>query len=245
MSDERWLLWPDTHFPKEDKRKVSIMLKVLEEWKPTRLSFLGDLDDMDGPSRFSKGTKSEVENSVLYSSSKVKNFLHKVREILPDSEIDYFMGNHEERWNAYIDTSAPAAADLITFDDLYDLSNLGINWWNYSNEPVKIFGDYHIHHGLSISRHSGQSAMKEHETFGVSGFSGHTHRLGLFTKTDMKGIHEWYECGHLVDVKQMDYVVTPNWQPGFAIAHISGNKVLPRLVKFVGNKCEVDGRIFE
>lgn len=245
MTEEvKWLLWPDTHFPKEDKKKVSTMLDVVREWKPNHVTFLGDLDDMEGPSRFAKGTKSEVEQSVKKSSSKVKNFLHTVRGILPGAKLDYFMGNHEERWNVYIDTSAPAAADLVTFNELYDLKTLGIEWWNYNQEPVKMYGDYHVHHGITVSRHSGQSAMKELDNFGVSGFSAHVHRLGYYTKTDMRGIHEWYECGHVSDSKQMDYVVSPNWQPGFAIAHVHGNKVFPQLVKFVGNQCIVDGKVF-
>lgn len=199
---------------------------------------------MEGPSRFAKGTKSEIENSVKNSSSKVKNFLYNIREIAPQAELDYFMGNHEDRWNAYIDSSAPAAADLITFNELYDLNKLGINWWQYNHEPVRIFGDSYIHHGISVSRNAGQSAMKELETFGVSGFSGHTHRMGSYGKTDMLGIHEWFECGHLCDVKKMDYIVTPNWQAGFMIAYVEGKNVFPMPVRFKGDKFVVEQKVF-
>lgn len=241
----KWLLWPDTHFPKEDRAKVKVMMKVLKQWQPDHLTFLGDLDDMEAPSRFADGSKEEVEQRLSVTVPTVDKFLREVRSILPNARIDWFMGNHEDRLMNYISTKAKALEGFVTYDMVYPIKDLGIKIWDYSEPPVKLHGNFYVTHGSLISQHSADSGRKEFDKYGVSGFSGHTHRLGQYYKTQplITPSHcMWYECGHLSDVKQAGYTTLPNWQHGFGYAYVDGSRVYPGLVPFVGNTIVLDGK---
>lgn len=243
---KRVLLWPDTHIPDHDKRKVSVMLKIVKEWQPDRLVFLGDLDDMSAPSRFASGTPEEWKSRLSQTTeTETKKFLEDVRSILPDAEIDYFEGNHEARLKGYIEKKAPALDGLVSVPKILDLDNLGIKWYPYQDAPSRVVGDYYVHHGSFVSKYPGQSAQKELEHYGVSGFSGHTHRIGEFHKAMLDGrtLH-WYECGHLSDVSKMNYSQHYNWQHGFGYAYVDGKKVFPFTAKFINNTVMIDGQKF-
>lgn len=246
-NDERMLVWPDTHFPYHDTRKVTVMMKILKDWKPDRLVFLGDLDDMKAPSRFAMGTPDEWKDRVsVTTESHTKKFLNEVRELLPDSVIHYFEGNHEVRLPKYIEKKAKALDGLVTLPKILDLDNLGIQWHPYEEPAVHIAGSgdskFYAHHGVKISGYSARSAQSELESYMLNGFTGHTHRLGGFhLTTPGTGDLSWYECGHLSDTSQMTYTQVKNWQHGFGFAHISAGKVFANYSKFNGNVVYLDG----
>lgn len=218
------------------------MLNVLRDWQPDHLTFLGDLDDMEAPSRFASGTKEEVTQRVADTSVAVNKFLYTVRGILPNARIDWHMGNHEHRLLDYVSKQAKALEGFVTYELLYPLRELNIRYYDYNVAPVKVYGDFHVTHGSLISQHAGESGRKEHEKYGISGFSGHTHRLGVYNKTNMAGEYTWIECGHLADVNQAGYTVEPNWQSGFATAYVDRGKVFPSIHQFVGNAVMLEGK---
>lgn len=245
-NDRKWLLWPDTHIPYHNKRHVNLMLKIVKAWKPDRLTFLGDLDDMKAPSRFADGTPDEWKDRLLVTTrTDTYDFLVDIRKMLPEAEIDYFEGNHEARLTSYIAKNAPALDGLVTVPKILDLDNLGINWYPYMDVPTKLEAGYHVYHGSTVRGESGASAKGEAEKFGVSGFSGHTHRLSNYHKTYLDREIEWYECGHLMDLKKAEYDQHFNWQSGFVYAHVSGNHVWPVEAPIRANKVFVDGRLFK
>jgi hypothetical protein len=223
------------------------MLRILKDWNPDRVTFLGDLDDMAAPSRFAEGTPEEWKSRLAVTTdTETKKFLEDFRGILPDAEIDYFEGNHEARLTGYIAKKAPALDGLVSLPRILGLANLGISWYPYEDEPTKIEGNFYVHHGSFISKYPGQSAQKELEHYGVSGFSGHTHRVGEFHKTNLDNRQlSWYECGHLSDISQMKYSQHFNWQHGFGWAIVSGKKVFPFVSKFQGNAVAIDGKVFK
>lgn len=244
--DKKWLLWPDTHIPYHDKRKVNVMLKIVKSWKPDRLTFLGDLDDMKAPSRFAEGTPDEWKDRLaITTDTDTKKFLRDIREMLPNAEIDYFEGNHEARLASYIAKNAPALDGLVTIQKILDLDNLGIKWYPYMDMPTKLESDWYVYHGSTVRGEAGASAKGEAEKFGVNGFSGHTHRLSGYHKAYLDRFVEWYECGHLMDLKQADYDQHFNWQSGFAFAYVSGRSVWPFLAPFRGNQVYMDGAVFK
>jgi len=71
-------------------------------------------------------------------------------------------------------------------------------------------------HGSTVRKWSGYSAKAEHERYGKSGMSGHTHRRGVFEHRDYNGNHAWWELGMLGSIHSR-YVVYPDWQQGFAV----------------------------
>lgn len=244
---EKVIVWPDTHIPDEDKRKVKIMMDIVKKWKPDKIVFLGDVFDLAAPGRFAQGTPEEWKSRVQVSTKEPGvRFLRQVREAAPKSEIHFFEGNHEKRLQDYIEKKAPAFDGLISIPKIFDFDNLGIHWYPYKNAPTKLIGDFYVHHGTFVSGQPGQSAKKEMEHYGVSGFSGHTHRIGSYQQATLDGrMLSWYECGHLSDISKMHYSQHFNWQHGFGYAYISGRKVFPFVTQFNGQQVMLDGQLFK
>lgn len=238
------MFWPDSHFPKEDKPKIKATLAFVKAWQPERLVFLGDLDDMEAPSRFSRGLAEEWAQRLSVTSKATSRFLEQVRAELPDTEIELFFGNHEHRLIKYVHEKAPALEDTVTYETIYPLKRLGIKWYHYDSAPVEFAKGWYFHHGEKISRHSAYTPKAHFDSWGGNGFHGHTHRLGAYYKTELQGQYQWFECGHLSSVPKQTYVNNPNWQHGFGYAYIDGSKVYPYLAAFQGNSVVVEGRKF-
>lgn len=240
---DKWILVPDVHFPVHDKRKVSIVTKIMNDWQPDYITLLGDLDHMNAPSRWVSGTPEEWKERVAVTTeTTTKKWLRELREDHPDAEIVYLEGNHELRLREYIAKNAPALDGLVTMPKILDLDNLGIEYHEYGKPPRKMYAGHYAHHGSYVSKHASESAKKELLAYGVSGFSGHTHRFGEYHKTYLDGRQlSWYECGHLSDPKKQDYNQHHNWQAGFMYAYIHNKKLFPFQAKFDGNVVVFDG----
>lgn len=244
MTAQKWLVWPDTHIPYHDKRKVKVMLDIVKKWQPDRITLLGDLDDMKAPSRFASGTPDEWTDRVdITTETHTKKFVVELRDTAGnETEIDYFEGNHEVRLPNYIAKNAKALHGLVTLPKILDLDNLGIKWYTYEDPAQEIYKGWYVHHGSKVSKHSSYSAQAELNSYFVNGFSGHTHRLGRYHfNSEGTGQLVWMECGHLSDVSKQKYTQVHNWQHGFAYAYVDRGKVHPQQVQFVGNTCYLDG----
>lgn len=262
-NDLRWQLGSDFHFPYHDPRYVALWFKVMKWFKPDVVDYLGDISDQDCYSRFSDGRTNEFLNSiknveltgtlpiVVEQEAQSRQFYTDTRTLLPNAEIFAALGNHDIRVFDYADKKMPAILENITPEALWDFGNLGIPYIYYNDAPKQRYGDIHVHHGLSISKHSGESVRADIDTFGVSIVRGHSHRMGAYFKTyelrneTLRG----YEIGHNTDITSpgMGYSASKNWQPGFAVAHIE-NGVYPhiQLVHVSPDyTCYVDGRLFK
>lgn len=242
MTSLKWQLGSDFHFPYHDERYVSLWFKVMKWYKPDVVDYLGDISDQDCYSRYSDGRTNEFLNAVqnveltgtlpivIEQEKLSRDFYTETRRMLPNAEIFSALGNHDIRVFEYADKKMPAILEQITPEALWDFKNLGIDYIYYSDLPKHRYGDIHVHHGVSISKHSGDSVQADIESFGVSIVRGHSHRLGAFFKTyEMRNeILRGYEIGHNTDIKSpgMAYTNVKNWQPGFMVGHIeSGSTV--------------------
>lgn len=243
----KWFIVPDVHIPRHDKRKWGLTKKIIREWQPDTLSLIGDFDDAEGPSRWAKDTTEEVEQRLALVTRDVNAELAELRNMLPNSRITWHLGNHEQRWMDYVKKNAKVLDGWFSWDKIYDIEENDIEIYEYGAPPVKMYGGYHLHHGSVTTKHTGQSAKGEMDNYGVSGISGHTHRAGSYAKTDMTGTKFWLEIGHLADVKQMDYVVVPNWQHAFAYAYVDqqSNRVYPFISYFQGNSVVFEGSLYK
>lgn len=235
-NDLRWQLGSDFHFPYHDKRYVALWFKIMKAWKPDVIDLLGDISDQDCYSRFSDGRSNEFLNQiknveltgtlpiVVEQEKDSRDFYTECRKIRPDAEIFSALGNHDVRVFDYADKKMQSIIEHITPEALWDFGNLGIDYIHYGDMPKHRYGDIHVHHGVAISKHSGQSVQADIDTFGVSIIRGHSHRMGAYFKTyELRGeTLRGYEIGHNTDIKSsgMSYTNSKNWQPGFAVGHI-------------------------
>lgn len=237
-NDLKWMLGSDFHIPWTHPRYMELWWKVMKWYKPDVIDYLGDIDDQSCVSRWSAGTPDEILGAISTYSDTVKEFYKQTRDLNPNAQLFNALGNHDIRIWDYIDKKAPALvgenykSGLITPETLWGLDNLGYEYIHYNDRPAHRFGDMYAHHGISISKHAGESVRNDIETFLVSMIRGHSHRMGEYNKTlelrneTLRG----YEIGHMTDINSsgMSYTNNHNWQPGFAVATIE-NGVYPHI----------------
>lgn len=248
MSDLKWMLASDFHIPFHNKRWLDMWLDVVRWQKPDVIDILGDLDDACPVSRFSDGTSAEIEGAVITYAPLVKKFFEDLRAIAPNAQIHFATGNHEKRYDDYIDRKAPALKGLITSELLWGTDTSGIELSYYSNPPVHRFGDIFVHHGPYALSKGGESVRKVLDEFNVSAIVGHSHRQAYVAKSypladiELRG----YELGHMTDIYSsgMSYDMKHDWQAGFATAHIDNDYPHISLVGIKDSVCYVDGKKF-
>jgi hypothetical protein len=158
------------------------------------------------------------------------NFFKKARELNPNAQIDWILGNHELRLFKYLSDVAPALASLrcLQFGKLFNLDDHGINLvarssflnQNDKGENYKTyFGLFTGTHGVKLGPHP---AMKELDTYGTSGCSGHVHRFTNANKRNLHGFHRWISSGAMCMLKNGEEYIPDliDWTQGFPIIHI-------------------------
>jgi predicted phosphodiesterase len=245
-NDTKWLMASDIHFPLHDPRKVELFMKVMKWFKPDAVDYLGDIDDADSTGRWAVGPELMVgvgEGGVKLTTE----LFAQTRDILPNADIHMHDGNHGwTRHNDYLKKNAPAMLDILDSDVLYQYSKYGVQWHDYDKPPVLRFGDMYGHHGESVSKHAGESVRNDCLTWDISLVRGHSHRMGAWYRTyPMTGrMIRGYEIGHLCMESKMDYTRAPDWQAGFAIAHVVNDWPHMQLIQINDYTCVVDGKVF-
>lgn len=247
-NDVKWGMVSDIHFPLHDPRKVELFLKVMKWWKPDAVDLLGDIDDADSTGKWAIGRETMV--SVMDGGVRLTTeFFAQLRDMFPDGDLHYHDGNHGYfRHKKYIEKNAPVMADLLDADTIYQYSKYGVHFHAYDKPPVHRFGDMYGHHGESISKHGGESVRNDCLNWDVSLVRGHSHRMGSYFRTypitgrTIRG----FEIGHLCDEKKMDYIAAPDWQAGFAVAHVVNGFPHMQLIQITNDyTCVVDGKTFK
>ena len=239
---ERSLFISDVHIPFEDVSAVKIIYNFVGWFKPNYLFLLGDICDFYAISKFDKDP--QRANKLQEELTKTSKFLGKLRN-LTDAKIIYFEGNHEARLTKYL-WQHPEIAGLnaVKIENLLGLTEANIEYVTTLEEF-----DYHsfqIEHGDIIRKHSGYTARGQIEKRGVSGISGHTHRLGTHYLTNMGGDFIWLENGCLCN-RNPEYVKRPNWQNGFSVGwfKLKDNRFAIEQVCITGDKAVYAGKEFK
>ena len=269
-NDLKWALSSDQQIPYHDPRAIELWFKVLKDFKPDVVDYLGDVDDQACYSRFTEGRPAEFLQAhkdgtgetilplAIGEAQGAREFYTQTREILPDAQLFSALGNHDVRVFDYFEKKLPDYVEQVTPNALWGLEDLGYDYIYYGDLPKHRYGDIFVHHGVAISQNAGESVRKDVENFGVSIIRGHSHRAGTFYKTyelrneTLRGL----EIGYMADEKceGMGYTNMHNWQKGFAIAHIeSGVSYTPDgyypHIQFIeitqDYTCVVDGKVYK
>lgn len=129
-------------------------------------------------------------------------------------------GNHEDRLYRYVTDKAPQLGLLasVKFPRLFNLDKYGFRWLDYGE--YALLGKLLVTHGSIVRKHSAFSAKAHFEKYGMSVLIGHTHRLGVYTHTNIKGAHGAWENGCLCRLDGLGYTQHPDWQQGFSVVHV-------------------------
>lgn len=236
---------PDIHAPFHDPQAVKASLSFIKWWKPQEVIFLGDAIDFYAISRFDKDPQRRLQlQSEIDATVEI---LTQFKAAAPLAKFTFLRGNHEHRLQKYLWTKAAELSGLrdLTVPHLLKLNELGIK---YINDGKIVLQSTIIKHGNVVRKFSAYSSRGEFETCGISGVSGHTHRMGIYYHTHVGGKFTWIECGCLCDMEP-EYMEgkTANWQQGFGIGFYKNNgsgRFNTQLVPIVNGKAMYGGYEF-
>jgi predicted phosphodiesterase len=215
----------DSHSLYLDERAEAVALQIIADFKPDVVVHNGDAVDCYTLSDFDKDPRRR--DSLRGELLSTRAHLQRIASAAPQAERYLLEGNHEDRLRRVIWRSMGGIREVMSLDEVADVLNwprllhldeIGFQWLDRQQQiRATIFPKFLNKHGTLVRKWSAYTARGEHEQYGVSGASGHTHRLGLYMQKDRNGNHMWWESGCLCKLDP-DYVVEPNWQQGLLVA---------------------------
>jgi calcineurin-like phosphoesterase family protein len=215
------LLYGDTHFPHQDDAVLGAIRAIAEESQPDFVVHMGDLVDAYSLSRFDHNP--ERKETLQDEINMAREHLATMRLTCPDSRFLLLEGNHELRlqrtlWNldgpASILASLTQFKKVMTWPVLLGLDELNVEFVPVAEQSQRDYlPKWLLKHGTKVRPQSSYTARAEWEQYGMSGSSGHTHRLGVFFHRDRRGNHAWVETGCSCSMIA-EYADSPNWQQG-------------------------------
>lgn len=242
-TDEIGVSLSDIHAPYQDDKAVSSAINLIRALKPHRVVLNGDINDFFQLSRFNTGLHriDELQNEI----DAANEIRRRVRGAAPDAVFDETEGNHDNRVRSYVMNNARALVSLRALEpgNLFLYDELEIQW--HPGAGFRIRPEFMVKHGTIVRAEAAASAKGEHLLSGISGISGHTHRLATWRRSGYVQ-RQWTEQGCLCRTDP-DYVTgRPNWTQGCVVYEISkrtGSFVVHE-VPFVDGSLRFGGRSF-
>lgn len=179
----------DIHFPFQDDKKLALAEIALRELDPTYIALMGDNLDFANYSRFE--SRKEWGDSTQRGIDQYAEFLGRLRADHPEADIVWFEGNHDQRmekrireYNEDILGIKPAGQQLeaLSLDFLLQLDKLDVRFVKgYPSASEVVENKLELYHGSVTGR--GLAASKVIESAFMSFNTGHTHNLGIVSKT--------------------------------------------------------------
>lgn len=244
---KKYVIVSDLQVPLHSKPHVTSLANYIAKTKPDEVISVGDEADFTGISKWAQGTPLQYETN-----------LHKEREatieVLKLLRVTQMVrSNHTDRLFNTIKIRVPEFRHLPELDlaHFLRLDSIGVT---YHRQPTEIAPGWILAHGDegNLSQQGGVTALNLAKRFGKSVVCGHTHRMGLLHHTEAVAGKPtrtiWgMEVGNLMDMKKATYLKGGygNWQQGFGILYVDGNKVSPVLVPMRGDgSFTVEGKLW-
>jgi hypothetical protein len=240
-----YVVLPDQQIPWHDREMHEVILRMLDDMRPTGVILSGDVTDAPQFSLKYPWNHHMVADPI----SSVREHQRTVRQVIRDytqaaQSTDNWIvpGNHDERFISYVAGRAPlllAIEDvdgegLVSLDRYFAAKQAG---YSVATDPSgmagypaahKVLGDWlAIYHGWLLgSGKAGASAMAHLEYLQHSVIVGHTHRLAKVHKTlhKLNGdvvVLVGIESGTTAMIRGgLGHTVNPNWQQGVTVVTI-------------------------
>jgi hypothetical protein len=192
----------DLHDKELDPFCWSVFLDTCARVQPDLVVLAGDVFDQAEFSRFDQDPR---QFSIKEAFDFVKQKIFKpLREVCPNAQIDFIIGNHDWRILKYLANKTPNLKVLLsdvlglTLADLFGLpeyrinlvSRLDLSAFSPAETRGEIKNNFKIYYDCLVIDHHGVG------TFGMSGCSGHTHRTNMASSTNLvRGPIHWVTMG--------------------------------------------------
>lgn len=219
--DARIVKLNDWHIPFQDTEALTTAIAFTRSLNPDIL-IIDEIIDFYAISKFDKDPRRKL--NLQREIDETLTYLNILRKIFQRVRIIMLNSNHLDRLGKYLRGKAP---------ELYYLRSLEIKELFKLDEFKIEFMETYVHNGMFIfkhgdvaRKHSGWSARAEYEKEGMSGASGHCHKLGVYNVTKRGGRYVWAECGCLCRLDQEYITGVPDWQHGLVCVDFVGDKFL-------------------
>ena len=211
----------DIHVPFHSMSALTCAIKHLREEQIDCLILNGDIMDFYAISRHEK------EKDLRDFAKEIdmgRNFLQKIRDLFPRIPIYYKMGNHENRWQRYLNDQAEEFAQLheMQFEQFFRLDKIGMiyvpDWQGIEVANLLVL---HGHEIMAGGMNPSQSTFNK--TF-CDTLIGHVHRTtSTIKKNGFKEYFHTYSTGCLTQLSPKYYPFAQH-NNGMAIVYIENGK---------------------
>jgi len=235
-------VFQDAHIPFHDPRVIALIRSFFVELQPDYITIPGDWWDLYQLSRFNRDP--DRINKLQSDIDKGVSILRLMRLECPNTKFIFEDGNHEDRLRKFIWRSTQEMVSLRCFnpDELLGLIELEID--RVPKQCIlEVNGIFKVEHGDVASKHSSWTAKAMFERRGGCGMCGHSHRGGVYYKSDIKD-WGWWE-NYCTCNLHPEYVKNPNWMHGFSLIHFVGDRFWVEMIPIINYKFIYGGKIFE
>jgi UDP-2,3-diacylglucosamine pyrophosphatase LpxH len=211
----------DIHVPFHSVEAVVCAIKYLREQNIDCLYLNGDVFDMYSQS---KHEKEKDLRDLPREIEMGRNFLQTLRGLFPTIPIYYKMGNHENRWQRYLNQEAEEFAQLheMQFEQFFRLNVLDIKYvpdWQGME-----MGDLLVLHGHEVMAGGMNPSQSTFNKTFCNTLIGHVHRTtNTIKKTGFKQYIHTYSTGCLTQLSPKYYPFAQH-NHGFALVMITDGK---------------------
>jgi hypothetical protein len=246
----------DNHDIMQDPFVWRVFLEVLKDFQPDVVGFNGDQADCYEFNRY--GIDPRIANAVEALTFLRDKIFRAAREVAPDSEFLWILGNHEWRLQKHFADASPYMRSVLgdfhgwTWEDLFGIRDLQINVtckWDlaaYSKTDVRkqVASNYKVLWESFVMMHI------RNDGFNMPGTSGHIHKQKLYTgNTMVKGAPAPFSWTVTPSACRGDAEYTDGFDKsdrGFDIFHVMPDSgiVVPEPVLIQGDFAAVAGRYY-
>lgn len=211
----------DIHVPFHSMSALTCAIKHLREEQIDCLILNGDIMDFYAISRHEK------EKDLRDFAKEIemgRNFLQKIRDLFPLIPIYYKMGNHENRWQRYLNEQAEEFAQLheMQFEQFFRLDKLAMTFvpdW----QGIEV-GNLLVLHGHEIMAGGMNPSQSTWNKTFCNTLIGHVHRTtNTIKKTGFKEYIHTHSTGCLTQLSPKYYPFAQH-NHGMAIVTIENGK---------------------
>lgn len=246
------LIGSDFHDIEVDPFVLSVFIDTAKRIQPDIIVFNGDTYDEYEFSRFDHDPR-QVNIKARYDF--VRDHIFKpIRAVCPNAQLDFVIGNHEQRILKLLADRSPSMKVLIdlmgvTFSQLLGLDEHKINLisksdftaYNAKEMHEEVKRNYKKYFDTFICHHFGD------EDYGMSSVGGHTHKPKLMTKANEVMGPIWsLTTGSMCKIDVEYHQMKVNSQNSFAIVHVDtwNRQAIPEHVMFTSHMAVVGGKYY-
>lgn len=218
-----WVIIPDLHHPEHSKAAFRAAVSFIQRNKHriAGIVLLGDNMDCVNISRHTKGkprlrTRGGIARDFTRFNQDI--LLPLEAAIAPGTEKVFFLGNHEDWLEQWLDEN-PEFEGIVSFDKTLNLTKRG--WEVIKQGEHRTIGKAYLVHGDGVG--SGQNVAKKLvESFCATAIMGHVHTASMSTKvSQVKSKDKW--IGYTLPTMG---TVSPKYAKGRPNAFVQGFGIL-------------------